>query len=98
MLNEPTMEKLRALGFDGMAAAWIEQHQKPEIASLSFDERFGLLVDAESDRRQSKRLERRLTEAKLKFVNACLENLDYSPRRQLDKELVRQLAGGRWID
>jgi DNA replication protein DnaC len=98
MLNEPTMDKLRVLGLDGMAAAWLGQHHKPEIGSLAFDERFGLLVDAEWDRRQTKRLDRRLKEAKLKFGNACLENVDYGPRRQLDKALVRQLAGCRWIE
>jgi hypothetical protein len=58
MLNEPTLEKLQSLRFDGMAAAWSEQQQKHgDLASLSFDERFGLLVDAEWLHRQNKRTE-----------------------------------------
>jgi len=97
MLTQPTVEKLRGLGLDGMAGAWLDQPKQPEIASLAFDERFGLLVDAEWDHRQTKRLDRRLKEAKLKFSHACLEDLDYTPRRQLDKATVRQLATGRWI-
>jgi hypothetical protein len=72
MLTEPTMDKLRALDLHGMASAWIEQQKQPDLTRLSFDERFGLLVDVEWDRRQNKRLDRRLKEAKLKFSRACL--------------------------
>jgi hypothetical protein len=46
MLKEPTIEKLKALRLDAMAAAWNEQHGKPDLANLSFDERFGMLVEA----------------------------------------------------
>jgi DNA replication protein DnaC len=80
MLTEPTMDKLRALDLHGMASAWIEQQKQPDLTRLSFDERFGLLVDVEWDRRQNKRLDRRLKEAKLKFSRACLENVEYPPR------------------
>lgn len=98
MLTEPTIDKLRALDLHGMASAWIEQQKQPDLTRLSFDERFGLLVDVEWDRRQNKRLERRLKEAKLKFSSACLENVDYPPRRELDKAAVRQLASCQWIE
>src|SRR5438445_458050 len=51
MLSEPTLEKLKGLRFDGMAAAWNEQQQKSsDLTSLSFDERFGLLVDEDGCR------------------------------------------------
>ncbi len=30
-------------------------------------------------------------------AQACLEDLDYAPRRELDRPLIRQLATGRWI-
>lgn len=76
MLNEPTLEKLQSLRFDGMAAAWSEQQQKHgDLASLSFDERFGLLVDAEWLHRQNKRLSRYLAEAKLRLSQACIEDI-----------------------
>ena len=99
MLSEPTLEKLKSLRFDGMAAAWNEQQQKsPDLVSLSFDERFGLLVDAEWLHRQNKRLGRYLAEAKLRLGQACVEDIDYSARRQLDKGQVRTLATCRWIE
>jgi len=64
MLNQPTMEKMRTLRLDAMATAWTEQQQKPDAASLGFDERLGLLVDAEWLARENKRLCRYLKEAR----------------------------------
>lgn len=97
MLNEPTMEKLRALRLDGMAEAWLTQQKDGDHTSLSFDERLGLLVDAEWLHRENKRLERTLKEAKLKMSEACVEGIDYPPKREIDKAVVRQLATCRWV-
>ncbi len=99
MLNEPTLEKLQSLRFDGMAAAWSEQqHKHGDLASLSFDERFGLLVDAEWLHRENTRMARLLREAKLRISRACVEDIEYSARRQLDKAQIRSLATCRWIE
>lgn len=64
MRKEQTNEKLRAMRLDAMAAAWNEQDREPEVASLSFDERFGMLVDAEWTHRQSTRFATALREAR----------------------------------
>jgi DNA replication protein DnaC len=97
MLNEPTMEKLKALRLDAMARVWAEQQKSTDMAKLAFDERFGLLVDAECLFRENRRLGRLLKEAKLKIGEACVEDIDYPPRRELDKAIVRQLATCRWV-
>ena len=44
MLNHPTYEKLRAMKLLGMAQALQEQTSQALYASLSFEERLGLLV------------------------------------------------------
>lgn len=97
MLNEPTEEKLKLLRLEGMLRAWQEQHQNTNVAELAFDERFAMLVDAETLHRDNKRIKRALSEAKLKLGTACIEGIDYPPRRELDKAVVRQLATCRWI-
>lgn len=97
MLIEPTLDKLRGLRLDAFAAAWAEQHKNPELAKLAFDERLGLLVDAECLARQNKRLGRLLKEAKLRLTQASVEDIDYPARRELDKSVVRQLASCRWV-
>jgi len=97
MLNEPTLEKLKSLRLDAMAAAWTDQQKNADHSKLSFDERFGMLVDAEWLARENRRLGRALKEAKLKLSQACIEDVDYPPQRTLDKSVVRQLATCRWV-
>jgi DNA replication protein DnaC len=97
MLTEPTTEKLKALRLEGMIAAWREQQAQPNLGALSFDERLGLLVDAEWTHRENARIGRALREAKLKMSQACIEDIDYPAKRELDKPVVRQLASCRWV-
>jgi DNA replication protein DnaC len=97
MLTEPTLEKMRTLKLDAMATAWSAQQQDPAMSGLSFDERLGMLVDAEWTARENKRLLRALKEAKLRLGSACIEDIDYSARRELDKAVIRQLSTCRWI-
>lgn len=97
MLMEPTMEKLKMLKLEALAVAWLEQQKNPEVQKLAFDERLGMLVDAQWMTRENKRLARALKEAKLKLGNACIEGIDYPPRRELDKAQIRQLASCQWI-
>lgn len=97
MLNEPTLEKLRALHLDAMAKAWEEQQRSSDAAGLSFDERFGLLVDAEWLHRENARFARYVKEARLRLGQACIEDIHYPARRELDRAQIRQLASCRWV-
>jgi DNA replication protein DnaC len=97
MLTSPTVEKLRALRLHALLAAWEAQQQDPSITSLAFDERLGLLVDAEWLARENRRLARALQEAKLRPSHACLEAVDYASRRGLERSQIRQLATCRWV-
>ena len=92
-----TLDRLRTLRLGAMADAYLTQHQDAPTTALGFDERFSMLVDAEHLFRHNRALTRRLKEAKLRIPQACLEDLDPSPRRGLERALVRQLATGRWI-
>jgi len=47
MLNNPTLDKLKTLRLIGMANALKDQEHVDEIASLSFHERLGLMIDRE---------------------------------------------------
>ena len=96
MLKHPTLDKLQALRFTGMASALAEQDQMPDIHELSFDERLGLLVDREITERENRSLANRLKRARLKH-NATLEDIDYRHPRGLDKALIQSLATCRWV-
>lgn len=96
-MMEPTLEKLRTLKLFAMVAAWITQRNDTSMNELDFDSRFALLIEAETLARDNKRLQKLLRDAKLRIPNACLEDLEFSAKRELDRALVRQLAVGRWI-
>ena len=97
MLMQQTLLTLKALRLPGMAAAFEEQQTNAAVASLSFDERFGLLVDREQTWRENRRLMRLLREAKLKSSQACVEDIRYGGGRKLDPSLMAQLASCQWI-
>jgi DNA replication protein DnaC len=99
MLTQPTIDKLHELKLLGMASGLDEQRQNPTaFADLDFDDRFGLLVEAEHLYRDNRRMTIALKNAKLKIAGACLEDIDYSPRRKLQRSVIRQLSTCRWIE
>lgn len=96
MLNEQTIEKLYAMKLNGMAEAFKEQSQMPDIDDLSFDERFALLVDRQWVWKEDRRMKRLLSNAKLK-INACIEDVDYKTPRGLQKSVILNLGDCAWI-
>jgi DNA replication protein DnaC len=97
MLTEPTIGRLRALRLDAMADAYLGQQHDPSMASLGFDERLAMLVDAEHLYRDNRALKRRLKEAKLRISDASIEAIDYSGKRELDRSTIRRLASSQWV-
>ena len=96
MLIQPLMDKLDALRLYGLRAALAEQLANAQYAELSFEERLGLLLDAEHTARQNASFQRRLKAARLHQA-ATIPDLDLSPQRGLDRAQVLSLAGGDWI-
>ena len=68
MLTQPTIEKLHALHLSAMAQAFEQQRGSAQHAELHFDDRFGLLVDAERTAREHRRLTQRLRHARLRYA------------------------------
>lgn len=97
MLAHPTHERLIALGLSGMAKSFEDQRRSPDIATLSFEERLGLMVDREAGERESKRLVTRLKFAGLR-QNAAVEDIDLRTPRGIDRALLQKLVLGDWID
>jgi hypothetical protein len=48
MLIHPIIDQLKSLRLNGMALTLEEHIQMPDIQSLSFEERLGLMVDRET--------------------------------------------------
>jgi DNA replication protein DnaC len=92
MLNNETVEKLRYMKLYGMAETFKDYSENTTIQSLSFEERFGLLVDSEYAKRRDALLQRLINGASFKIPNACLEDIEYHADRKLDKETLTRLS------
>ena len=96
MLTEQTFQRLASMRMLGFARALREQIENDGYEQLAFDERVAMLVDTEHADRESRKLTRRLQQARLR-QKACLEDIDYRHARGLNKTLVRRLATCQWI-
>jgi DNA replication protein DnaC len=96
MLNQQTLQRLRALRLTGMADAFAQQMEQPQTLQLSFEERLSLLVDREHTYRDNRRLQRLLRAAHFK-QQACVEEIDYQHPRGLIRSEVASLISCDWI-
>ena len=96
MLNQATLDKMHAMRLSVMAEALEQQTASRQTTGLSFEERLGLLIDAEWTHREQRKLNRRLKTAKLRYP-ACLEDVDFRTPRGLDRQVVMDLGTCSWI-
>jgi len=94
---QQTRQWLRELRLPAMDRAYSQQIELPASDSLGFDERFALLVQAEWESRNNKKLARLLKTADLRDKGACLEEIDFQKSRDIEKNLVANLSGCAWI-
>lgn len=96
MLTEPLVQKLTELRLHGMAQALEHPASAPDRASMSFEDRLGLLIQHELTERASSRLAQRLRWAKLP-VQAVLEDLDTRSARGIDPAQLAHLTNLGWL-
>ena len=97
MMMHTTLEQLRQLKLLGMTQALQEQMQQAGMAAMSFEERMALLVEREVHGRQERRLMRLIRNARLKYPQARIEDLDCRASRGIDRATVMSLALGPWV-
>ncbi len=97
MLTHPTLDQMQALGLAGMATAYRELSEQSNADDLSRDEWLGLMLDREASTRADRRLTNRLAAAKLRFADACIEDIDFATHRGLDRRNTLSLAQGAWM-
>lgn len=94
---QTTLTQLRTLKLAGLTAALEEQLVQPGMAAMSFEERLALLVDREIHCRNDRQLQRLLKNARLKYGQACIEELDSRTGRGINRSEVMSLALGDWV-
>ncbi len=95
MLNNQTVEKLRDLKLKVMANMLSDEDNS--LKELSFEERLGIMVENEWMSKKNARIKRLLNNASL-GLNACIEDIDYTSDRKIDKQTIQQLSTCSFIE
>ena len=98
MLHNNTVGKLQEMKLSTMATSFQQQMGDRAVSELSFEDRFGLLVDAEWATRKNNRLLRLIRKAEYAFPSTCLEDIKYHADRQLDKTLITRLGTCTYVN
>lgn len=96
MINQTTRQLLE-MRLSAMESEFRRQYELPAMASLSFDERFGLIVEAEWRSKHNAKIGRMLKAARLRCPTACLEDIDFDEVRKLDRSLIARLSDMSWL-
>lgn len=98
MMLETTISKLNSMKLSGMVEALVEQTQGVIYSDLPFEDRLGLLVDREVTVRDNRKLTNLLRGAKLRYSNACPEEIDFRAPRGLAKDALLSLLQNGWVN
>ena len=97
MINQSTTDKLIEMRLTAMADAFRIQMDDNSMKDISFEDRFGMLVDVEYTSRKNNRLKRIIRNAELEQPDACISGVDYRSGRKLNKALINRLATCEYI-
>jgi len=97
MLNESTVNKLHEMKLSVMAATFRDQCASPKFTELTFEERLGMIVDAEWTSRKNNRLTRLIRNAGYEIPGASIEDIEYHADRKLDKAQITRLSTCTYI-
>jgi len=90
-MNESTLEKMKSMKFYGMHNAFTAAIETGRTDQYTIDEFVSLLIDSEHDDRQTRKINRHITNARFRY-NAELEKINYDQTRNLDKNKIFRLA------
>jgi len=97
-MNPETYQKLRRMRLPAFAENYQKQAESPELyASMTFDERLTLLVDAEFDSRTTHKIRKLLRESRIPDSSAHFAGIEYLPERHLDQDLFSTLQTNDYI-
>ena len=98
MTTQSTVDMLRGMKMGAMAGELERQLTDPAYRELGFEERLGLLVTAEWNRRESNRMNRFIRAAHFALSDASVEGIEYYEDRKLDKAQMLRFSTCKFID
>ena len=97
MLENITIDKIRQLKLFGMIDGIEHIKQSQALQTLTFAEGLAMLVDRETLYRDNKRLSRLLKNAKLRYPQATVEDINYKHKRAISPDKFKWLSTGKWL-
>ena len=97
MTIQSTIDKLIEMHLTAMSDAFVTQKDDPKMKEVSFEDRFGMLVDIEYSSRKSNSLKRLIRNAGFDQPEAYIGDIDYVSGRKLNRELIQRLATCEYI-
>ncbi len=88
ILIDTILQQATALNLKGFKESFLLQTQDANYRTLSFEERLFHLFESEINQRDNKKIKRLLQAATLKDKTASLEQIEYLPKRNLDKSVI----------
>lgn len=83
MTTQSTIDKLIEMRLTSMSDAFLTQLQDARMKDLSFEDRFGMLVDIEYSNRKSNSLKRLIRNAGFDQPDAYIGDINYTSGRKL---------------
>lgn len=96
MNNQATLDLMRQLSLSGMAQAFETIISLPMDKQLTSDQLVAHLIHAENEHRQHRKMQSAIKQAKFRY-QAAVEEIEYLPERNLDKNLILRLADTSFI-
>jgi DNA replication protein DnaC len=96
MESEILIDKMKNLHFFGMCRAFETTLEAGKNQTYTQDEMINYLLDAEMDERHTRKIERLVRMAKFRY-KACIEDLTYDDKRNLDKNQILRFASCDFI-
>ena len=98
MIRQSTLDKLHEMRLSAMAEAFENQcTDAATYQNLSFEDRFGMLVDREWEKRKNSKLQKLIRNAEFRYPNASVEAIEYHPDRNLDKGQMLEFSTRHYI-
>jgi DNA replication protein DnaC len=94
--NQATFNKLETMRLHGMVRAFKSAIESGASHEFTPDELLSHLVDAEWDDRHNRKLKRLISQSKLKY-RASFEDINFTLKRNLDKNQLLRLSDCSWI-
>jgi DNA replication protein DnaC len=95
--NQATLQKLQQMKLYGMVRAFTSTMESGSKNQFTSDELLSHLVDAEWDDRHNRKLTRLLKGARFRY-KASFEEINFTLKRNLDKNQLLRLSNCQWIE